>query len=346
MRALLLAAAVQTALSAQVENNGHLDYVISEVKDITAGLSDSALISHDGTAYLFGGCTAKTASDTCDTLTKDILAYDAEANTWTKVAELKKQRFGHSAVMLPGSSTVYIIGGKDETGALLQTVETFDAKARPYVGAVEFKTDARFATAYGAAAARGSSVYYCGGRNAVGATGACTTLTAGVVADGPALQPRSNFMLVSDGLTDGKLYAFGGKDGGNAIGALQELPGGATPTWTTKLLAGEPKVRDGAAVYLNQKVYVFGGADESNTELSNVHHFTPSDAAPTWVQADSLPKALTHLSATRQGERVLLAGGFSASAVQQNAYFYGEKPSAHELAVLQLHGSGTTNPSR
>ena len=310
-------------------------------------LSDAAAVHFRDGQYVFGGCVSGSSLDFkkdegCTTATDVIYKYNPTTHAWDVAAKkLTGARFGHTAVVF--NNKVYLVGGSvnyietisiDAAGTLTVTQVPTAGRAADVLAIVDRK--------FGAAAVHDGKLHVCGGLVGGSPVASCSLIdAANAVTVGKSLvTARSNFVLVSSGTT---LFAFGGVDGNDkVVGALETLTG--VGSWTQAVYGGEPKLRDSAAAYLNQKLYIYGGVTPAGVTVSDVHTYTP--ATTTWKVAGSLSAAAAKITAVRVGEQVLLVGGLNGATVLSGFTFFKETPALHELAVLQLHGSGTTNPSR
>jgi hypothetical protein len=151
---------------------------------------------------------------------------------------------------------------------------------------------------------------------------AAAALTLGLLLAGCGLLPGGDKKAEPKGPTD--TTAAGSASG--LVSADKLKPG----LWKRLDKAPGTFESSGVAVF-EDKVWIAGGLDEARRPTRNVWVFDPSDGPEGgWKAGPKLPGVLTHTTLARNGDRLLLAGGFrfdsGATAVD---------------TVLQLDESGT-----
>lgn len=231
---------------------------------------------------------------------------------WGEGPALRVGRSGHAAVVVDGG--VFVIGGEDERGQPLASVEVLLPGASAWVEAPPLPTPRTNA----AAAVLDGQVYVMGGRTERKPTDRVDVLTPGGGWRAAPPLPSAREGAVAATL-DGRIYLVGGKDAeGNSLDQVLTL---APDSGAWQLAA---PLRDGRAFATVQaaadRLYVFGGR-RSGSGLSlfgaalvkSVEMYRPQ--ANRWERVAELPSALSHLASARVGRGIYLFGGFSGSAV-------------------------------
>ena len=247
--------------------------------------------------------------------------------TWTNEPSLSLPRQGLAAAVCdapsPGSGyRIYAIGGDDDAGDILATVEAYDTSAAAWSSVVPMSTP-RTNLAASPGIAR---IYALGGSDGVGplatheiydpAAGA-----GGAWSSGPAL-PTARESLAAVTGRDGNIYALGGYNG--AYLTTVEAFNPTTNAWITGASAPPPmhtaRFALAAVTGPDGLIYAIGGANASGA-LSTVERYNPS--TKTWALLPAtLPQALSNLAASVGPDGLIyVVGGQNNLTINQSTVY-------------------------
>jgi N-acetylneuraminic acid mutarotase len=222
----------------------------------------------NGRIYYMGGRQSYNGANI-----SSVIEYDATTDTWTTKANMMlTPRTWVSSSVVDGK--IYAIGGaRTYQGTPLSTVEAYD----PVTDTWTRKADMPTARACVSTSAVNGKIYAIGGTPGYGQwyQGLSTveeydpaTDTWTKKADMPT--PRTYHSTCA---VNGKVYAIGGRTGGNDLSPVEEYDP-ATDTWTS--VADIPTARSGVATSaVNGKIYVIGGWVGTSTVLTTVEEYEP-----------------------------------------------------------------------
>ena len=248
---------------------------------------------------------------------------------WTNEPSLSFPRQGLAAAVCdapsPGSGyQIYAIGGDDDAGDILATVEAYDTSAAAWSSVVPMNTPrtnlaaapgiARI-HALGGADASGPLATHEIYHPAAGAGGAWSSATA---------LPTARATLAAVTGRDGNIYALGGFNG--AYLTTVEAFDPATGAWLTGASAPPPMLTERSALAAvtgpDGLIYAIGGANASGV-LNTVETYNPSTKK--WVLLPAtLPQALSNLAASvgPDGLIYVVGGQNNVTIIQNTVYSY------------------------
>jgi hypothetical protein len=236
----------------------------------------------------------------------------------------------HAAVAA-ANGDVYLVGGQDATGLPLtdvQFAERFRWSLRLFVGEDAFQSaTGRVAPL---AALAGSAVVAAGGQSTgtTGATPAPQYLPLGspAVPDGESyvVGPGTTVVTLAGGAANsalvaddqGDLYLIGGRNASNALRSeilrYSPLAGAFTGTGVNLLTPREGLT---ATLLSSGDILIVGGWGAGGLPLQSAELFDPTGLTVTAAHSPLLPRAQHTATASADGSRVLVYGGFKAAGV-------------------------------
>lgn len=219
-----------------------------------------------GKIYTFGGANGTGGSNGSGAL-NNVEVFDPTTNIWSTLPDMPTARWRSCAVLLNGK--VYVMGGF--ISGPVNTVEIFDTLTQTWS---EGDTASFGARSDFAAFGMNGKIYVVGGQ--------------GDTVSPQVFDPDSNrwttpettgYYLERQGpgaaLINGKIYVFGGANGGEYFNTFDVLDP-VTNTWTTPATSNTPVSRAGGCGTLYKgKVYLMGGRDAWG-QLDTNSVFTPA----------------------------------------------------------------------
>ncbi len=314
--------------------------------------------------YLFGGSDGATAASSSggkirDEVLNDLWAFSID-DGWENVLAIDAPatRKGHSTAVY--DDKVFILFGADSNGNALNDTQAYSVTDNSW-SQVNPQSALPPARKDSAASAVDGNIYVYGGRNGSGqlSTGSVWKLNyaSGMIRQWTEGATHPDMARYGHTLTnvDGKLYVFGGSNGGSFLNDLSYYDPESN-SWT-KITPGSDKPPARAfhnAVPGTGKITVLGGTGKTGG-LDDVWEFDIVEKK--WVRRPDLPvpraefsaEALPSSSSGGKGASpggILIFGGISNGQVVADTYIY--SPSATTLTVAKSGaGSGTvkSNPS-
>lgn len=130
--------------------------------------------------------------------------------------------------------------------------------------------------------------------------------------------PRANHVSES---VNGKLYVLGGVTASGPVltASVEEYDPNAD-SWSFRTSMSSGRQGMGSAVF-NNKIYLFGGFDNSSTDLSTVEEYDPANN--TWSTKSNLPTAFGYVSAATVGALIyVFPRSQSGSGLSARVYAY------------------------
>jgi len=245
--------------------------------------------------------------------------------TWSEVAPMPTKRDDPAVAVWMGPEgarrrpeKLFAIGGLDEAGNALQTVELYDPSLDEWESA-PFMPTARFSLA---AAVVGDKLY------ALGGSSDSYTRVDTVERYDPYLDtwdavapmPTARGSLAA-GVVDGKLYALGGYDSMTYPLDTVEVYDPATDTWAA--VAPMPTARFSlAAAVVGGKLYALGGLDGTGGYKGNSHDTVEvyNPATDTWAAVAPMPTARGSLAAGVVDGKLYALGGIHSEMENHTSY--------------------------
>mmetsp|Transcript_71769 Transcript_71769/g.149876 ORF Transcript_71769/g.149876 Transcript_71769/m.149876 type:complete len:624 (-) Transcript_71769:225-2096(-) len=186
---------------------------------------------------------------------------------WNEVASMGQKRMRHGSATVGGF--VYVVGGKDQEGHALASMERYDAQ-RDAWEAVSPMLTAR--TGLGVAALAGR-LYVVGGRHDSGyrlRTVECYNVQTDSWSERAPMTVARGAVKV--GALNGHLYAIGGRsDQGEAVASVERYDP-LEDAWNPVAPMNTPRVGAGVEV-LDGLLYAIGGKDEKGNKLRSVERY-------------------------------------------------------------------------
>ena len=326
------------------DTSGVQEHLVNHLQSLPVGLSDHASVFFSGKIFVIGGCIEYSTTDTCSKASSSIYEFSRGTGVWTELnAKLTVPRYGHGVGILNG--VLHVIGGASDVEAL-NTVDTLTlTNGVATVSEVILPND-KFARVHLQVFRATNQLYVCGGavsgHSAADEVNTCVAISEShyTVSDaGSMVTARSRFSIAVNHAGD-EAYAYGGVSGSGTIGQLEVWKNNA---WSLEKVEDSERVQSAASAYFNQQLFLFGGKTDDGKILNSVTVFDP--ATKKWSKAGGLPVKAERASAVAVGESVYYFGGKDTTTLS-TTFAYQQKPDLHELATVQIHGSGTTNPSR
>ena len=252
---------------------------------------------------------------------QQVAAAEMEAGTWTRKADMRTGRFFSGAAVVDGK--IYVIGGGPKGSWLSTVVEEYDPAADTWAPRVDVPNAIHV---IGAAAVDGI-IYAIGGWTVHDPLGQRDVST--VLAYDPAVEkwtkadkwtrkadmPTRRCRLTTS-VVDGKIYAIGGKLGGDSVSAV-EVYDPATDKWTRK--ADMPTARmEHAACVIDGRIYVSGGYSgwgaTATPTMSIVEVYDP--ATDTWTRVSDMPWPREAHTASAVDGKMYIIGGRDYEAIK------------------------------
>jgi hypothetical protein len=295
-----------------------------------------------GTKFLYIGGTG---ADGAATSTVYVAPTSGTGNfdAWAEGPALPEPRTDASVLLVSGS--IYVIGGRDATGAPTRTIYSLTPNAT--TGALGDWVPVKDALllpegrAGTAAVAAPTGVILVGGENA---DGPVTTVWKSPLADDGTLQPWEPEASLVHPQADGAawiigdyVWLWGGHDASGPVGAVQRgtiglaaaegLPEdpneGKVVQWAVSDSANLPAARDNAATWsANGALYLVGGEDGSGPQGQLFWTIPSTEGDITgWQHLDvsDLPFGLTGGSAVVSGPNAIIVGGETTEGVTSSS---------------------------
>jgi N-acetylneuraminic acid mutarotase len=212
---------------------------------------------------------------------------------------------------------VYVLGGFDESAAVIDAVQVFDTAACTWSAGPNLPKQVHHANA----AVVGGTIYVVGAMQTLQFTAIpdvwswnpATDAMWSVRASMPAGTQRGSAIV---GVIDDKIYVAGGLRGGAVAQLSMYDP--AQDMWTTAL-PPLPAARDhGCGGAVNGKLYVAGGRQGGiTTQSSIVYEYTPGGA---WVEKAPMPTARGGTACGVIGNRIIVVGGEGNQAAPSGVF--------------------------
>lgn len=230
------------------------------------GVENPAVVAHNGQLYVFGGSTGPFSG-----AVTNAAVYSPGSNSWTSLPPMAVGRSGPTAQVINGQ--IYVVGGMDDNGASLASVEVYDPGSQSWSGVAPMQTRRDNP---GSAAVDGK-LYVFGGRtrDAGGATADPTLTSVEIFNPGTgnwsagAPMPTGR-RAMSVGTLDNKVQVIGGEQDPNAAsGVFEEAEEYDPATNSWRSLTKSPAPKHGAATAtLGDRLYIVGGGISSGTSFS------------------------------------------------------------------------------
>jgi len=186
---------------------------------------------------------------------------------WTEVATMTQMRMRHGSATVGGR--VYVVGGKDQGGHALASMERYDALEDAWERVAPMHT-ARTGLGVGALAGR---LYAVGGRHDSGCrlrTVECYNVQTDSWCERAPMSVARGAVKV--GALNGHLYAIGGRsDQGEAVASVERYDP-ILDEWKAVAPMNTPRVGAGVEV-LDGMLYAIGGKDEKGNKLRTVERY-------------------------------------------------------------------------
>ncbi|HSP18271.1 MAG TPA: kelch repeat-containing protein, partial [Myxococcaceae bacterium] len=268
------------------------------LRQLPAGLGETAVAAADGKIYVVGGYDTEPVFQ----------IYDIASDTWSQGPALLAGTDNAGAVAANGK--VYVFGGEASP-----VVQIYDVAQRRWSAAPTLPVP-RFSSVVEQV---GSLVHLVGGwsfdrlNNTSIASHTVFDLAGNTYLPGTFAPLQTARNHAYSGVIDGKLYVTGGRapgheaeDGQNV--SSTEVYDPATNTWSP--LPDLPTPRSGgASAVLGGKLYVLGGGLPGATVYKTVERFSPQSGA--WERLGDMPIELTGHRATAVGHDLYVVGGFA-----------------------------------
>ena len=231
--------------------------------------------------------------------------YDAATGTWAMSFPMTGSRVRHGAVRLPGTETIFLMGG-ERFPAMLRSTEVFDLTTGPTPGGLMVEARSRFA----AVVLDDGRVLVAGGFRPMGQIAASEVYDpiGGMWSSVDDLSvPRSR--AASARLPDGRVLIAGGSDTfGPPTPALStaEIFDPSAESWTPTASMAAVRRQPGIAAMPNGQILVFGGETPGGT-ISSSEVFDPSSLA--WTPMGDLAAARKSVATALLPSGVVLAAG-------------------------------------
>lgn len=232
-----------------------------------AGVENPAVVALNGKIYKFGGSTAPFSG-----AVKDSAVYTPATDSWTSLPDMPTARGGASAQSING--LIYVVGGMNEFGASLATVDVFNPSTNSWSSIVPMSTRRDNP----ATAAVDGKLYVIGGRtrNSDGSTINGTLNSVEMFDPGTGSWTAKASMptgrrAAAVGSLNGRVQIMGGELDPNTptgVYAQNEEYDPATNTW--RALTSMPVPKHGpASATIGSGVYVFGGGTTSGSSSTS-----------------------------------------------------------------------------
>lgn len=226
----------------------------------------------DDEIYVYGGHTAERCTD--------LWKYNLTSRKWKLIDIAVTPENARDATLVNINNKLYLFGGIDREGNILDTLHCFDPKTSEWTQLASCIST----LCEHAAVAYKNSMYVFGGRNDSNyyhslyrydpVSDTWIQLTAGA-------SDRSYFAMV---MYDDKFYIYGGSDGSTVYSDVWEYDI-TTDTWTQKTSCSEVTSQGSTAVY-GSKMYIFGGHNNGGTSAAVLSYDMSNDTWDTTSHTD------------------------------------------------------------
>jgi RNA polymerase sigma factor (sigma-70 family) len=235
------------------------------------------------------------------------MALQGQGDTWTKKADMPTPRGYLSSSVVNGK--IYVIGGNDDNGNILSTVEEYNPVTDKWTKKSDMPT-ARYALS---ASVVNDKIYVVGGMTEIGPkkTWFSTVEEYDPVTDKWTKKldmPTARLTSVSS--VNGKIYAIGGDNSDNKDLSVVEEYDPTTNTWTRK--ADMPTSRRALSTsVLNGKIYAIGGVSDDQVDeqvVLSVEEYDP--VSDKWTRKTNMPTLRLQVSTSVTNGKIYAIGGW------------------------------------
>ncbi|GEM_PF-1293066 len=300
-----------------INADGSVGTCVQQTAAFTTGRRIHTSVIYNGYLYIIGGYDG--AGPLSDIQHCPINADGSVGACVQQTNAFSTARYGLTSVTYNGY--LYLIGGRDATGALLNDIQYCPIKADSSVGTCVQQT-AAFTTAryYHTSVAYNGYLYVIGG---LGGTEQNDIQHCPINADGSVgtcVQQTAAFTTARDSHTtvayDGYLYVIGGTNGVSYYNDIQHCPinaDGSVGTCVQQTAAFTTARYGHTSVAYNGYLYVIGGVNSSSVPQNDIQRLLISTGTPTGLGA---------VGATSQQTGAFTTARYSHASVIYNGYLY------------------------
>eukprot|EP00630_Chrysocystis_fragilis_P005796 CAMPEP_0197390054 /NCGR_PEP_ID=MMETSP1165-20131217/2137_1 /TAXON_ID=284809 /ORGANISM="Chrysocystis fragilis, Strain CCMP3189" /LENGTH=419 /DNA_ID=CAMNT_0042915515 /DNA_START=172 /DNA_END=1431 /DNA_ORIENTATION=- len=306
-----------------------------EVASIPVALSDmSATAIGVTTVLVVGGCDSDqlscseyTGCSYCPSITARAVEYSTNDDRWRELAWAPRARYRHAAAY-DGSSTVYVVGGRDLEDSLISAIDAYSIAANEWTTLDAASHESSDLGAF----VSGGVLYAYGGYDASytalsGAT--AITLADETTGEAPAmLEARGDFGLVVDA---GVAYVAGGWSHLDWCAPLASVEALDLETMTWRSLASMSVARGDKALALVDASLVVAGGEHNNgcttasTPVDDVELYD----GERWTAVADVPEPKFRAAAVGLDSAVFVFGGQAARTTEECPVDYCFPVTAH-----------------
>lgn len=259
-----------------------------------------AVVVAGGKIYAIGGTdTTGPPGATVGTVEE----WDPSTGNWTAKAPMNEPRTWATAQAVSGK--IYVIGGRDTLGNLMQTVEEYDPSTNAWTTRASISAPARGGMASGVVSGK---IYVVGGSDGTSNLNAVEEYDPGAnvwALRAPMTTARNDLCA---GVSNSILVAVAGWT--TTWSSVTEEYNAGGNAWTTKTPLAQGRDRAGA-VGLGNYVFVVGGVASPGTATADVQRYNQTNG--TWAQSTPLSGARYYLGVVTLNSKLYAVGGLDTN---------------------------------
>jgi glucose/arabinose dehydrogenase/N-acetylneuraminic acid mutarotase len=240
-------------------------------------VENPAAVAYAGRLYVFGGSTMPFSG-----AVTNAAVFDPGTNAWSPLPAMPTARGGATAQVL--NNEIWVMGGMNEGGVSLATVEIFNPQSNNWRGGPAMTTPRDNP----GSAVLGGKLYVFGGRTRFAGGGEGLGTPESVEMYDPAAgawvklmaEMRTGRRTPVVAVLDGKAIVIGGENNGRVFNAVEEFdPSNPTAPW--RALSPMPTPRHGAAGgVIGRNIHVVGGSTAPGISATAVHEVFSFNTGP------------------------------------------------------------------
>jgi len=293
-----------------------------QFRDVNESRILAAGASYQEKMYLFGGELTRLIDPDApikgfkQVLTNEVWEYNITKNTWTRADSLQTPL--RNATACSDNESIYVIGGEDETGSVVDTIHLFNA--------TQSKWNHNFITlptplSKVSCSIINKMIYITGGFDGTDAVD--TTYRYDITNETWNTEPLPTLNTArynhASTILDGKIYVAGGNTLTDIATRQVEVLDSAAETLSWTSLSNMDLTRSSFALHTwNGLLHAIGGTDINSNIINDVESYNPIDDS--WQSTSIMPFPNTAFNSTLYNKGVYIFGGTKNSSESTHEY--------------------------